>query len=41
MTTFCDEYIYPYPDYLDDVASPAILIRKERYSITATIGWRF
>ncbi|MGN0202774.1 MAG: hypothetical protein ACI399_07730 [Candidatus Cryptobacteroides sp.] len=41
MTTFCDEYIYPYPDYLDDYLSPAILNRRERYNITATVGWRF
>ncbi|MCQ2162252.1 MAG: hypothetical protein MJY86_03145 [Bacteroidales bacterium] len=41
MTTFCDEYISPYADYLEDLASPLILNKRERYSITATIGWRF
>ena len=41
LTTLSDEYISPYADYLDDVASPMILNKRERYNITATIGWRF
>ena len=40
-TTFSDEYISPYADYLDDFASPLILNRRERFDITATLGWRF
>jgi len=38
---FSDEYISPYADYLDDFASPMILNKRDRYDITATIGWRF
>ena len=41
LTTFADEYISPYADYLSDYASPMILNKRERYDITATIGWRF
>ena len=36
-----DEYISPYADYLSDVASPMILNKRDRFDITATIGWRF
>lgn len=36
-----DEYISPYADYLSDIASPLILNKRERFDITATIGWRF
>ncbi|HCQ72621.1 MAG TPA: hypothetical protein DIT75_04380, partial [Rikenellaceae bacterium] len=36
-----DEYISPYADYLDDVASPMILNQRDIYSLTATFGWRF
>jgi len=35
-----DEYISPYEDYLE-CGSPLILNKRERYDITATIGWRF
>ena len=38
---FSDENIFPYDDYLDDYASPIILNKRERYSLTATFGWRF
>ena len=41
LTMFSDEYISPYIDYLSDVASPMILNKRERWDITATIGWRF
>ena len=41
LTTFADEYISPYADYLYDYASPMILNKRDRYDITATIGWRF
>ena len=41
LTTFSDEYISPYSDYLYDYASPMILNKRDRYDITATIGWRF
>ena len=41
LTTLADEYISPYADYLSDYASPMILNKRERYDITATIGWRF
>ena len=41
MTAMTDEYISPYIDYLGDYASPLILNRRERYDITATLGWRF
>ncbi|MBR5175641.1 MAG: TonB-dependent receptor [Bacteroidales bacterium] len=40
-SAFSDEYISPYADYLSDVASPMILNKRDRYDITATIGWRF
>ena len=40
-TAYADENIYPYPDYLSDYASPDILNKRDRYDITATIGWRF
>ena len=40
-TTLSDEMISPYADYLSDVASPLILNKRERFDITATIGWRF
>lgn len=41
LMTLSDEYISPYADYLDDVASPMILNKRDIYSVTATIGWRF
>ena len=41
LTMFSDEEIFPYSDYLSDFASPMILNKRERYDITATIGWRF
>ena len=41
FTALADEYISPYADYLYDYASPMILNKRERYDITATIGWRF
>ncbi len=41
LTALSDEYISPYADYLSDVSSPLILNKRERYDITATIGWRF
>ncbi len=41
MTAFSDEFISPYADYLSDYASPLILNKRERYGITATLGWRF
>lgn len=41
MTAFSDEFISPYADYLTDYASPLILNKRERYEITATLGWRF
>ena len=41
LTTLSDEYISPYADYLSDFASPMILNKRERYDITATVGWRF
>ncbi len=41
LTMLSDEYISPYADYLDDVASPMILNKRNIYSITATFGWRF
>ena len=41
LMMFSDENIFPYDDYLDDYASPIILNKRERYSITATLGWRF
>ena len=40
-SAFSDEYISPFADYLSDVASPMILNKRDRYDITATIGWRF
>ena len=40
-STLTDEYISPYADYLSDVASPLILNKRDRFDITATIGWRF
>ena len=40
-SAFSDEFISPYADYLSDVASPMILTKRERYDITATLGWRF
>lgn len=47
-SAFADEYISPYADYLLDEpyatiddASPRILNKRDRYDITATIGWRF
>lgn len=41
MTALSDEYISPYADYLSDVSSPMILNKRDIYSITATLGWRF
>jgi len=41
MTTFADEFISPYADYLDYVSSPLLLNKRERYDITLTLGWRF
>lgn len=41
LTTMADETISPYADYLIDYASPMILNKRERYDITATLGWRF
>ena len=41
MLSFTDEYISPYDDYLYDYASPMILNKRDRYEITATLGWRF
>ena len=41
LTTFADEYISPYADYLSDYASPMILNKRDRYDIIATVGWRF
>lgn len=41
MSTYCDETIYPYADYLSDYTSPAFLVKRNRYSIIGTIGWRF
>ncbi len=41
LTMLSDEYISPYADYLSDVASPLILNKRDIYSLTATIGWRF
>lgn len=47
-SAFADENISPYADYLLDEpnaiiddASPMILNKRDRYDITATIGWRF
>jgi hypothetical protein len=40
-TFLYDETIFPYADYLDDCASPAILNKRERYDLTLTLGWRF
>ncbi len=40
-SAFSDEYISPYADYLSDIASPMILNKRDRYDLTATIGWRF
>lgn len=41
LTMLADEYISPYADYFDDVASPMILNKRDIYNVTATIGWRF
>ncbi len=41
MIMYADEYISPYADYLDDVASPLILNKRNKANIVATIGWRF
>lgn len=41
MTTFSDEYISPYMDYLDDCASPMILNKRSLWNLVATFGWRF
>lgn len=41
LLTLADELVSPYKDYLDDTPSPLILNKRERYDITATIGWRF
>ena len=41
LTMLSDEYISPYADYLEDLASPMILNKRDLYSITATFGWRF
>lgn len=41
LTMLSDEYISPYADYLKDLASPMILNKRDLYSITATLGWRF
>ncbi len=41
LTMLSDEYISPYADYFDDVASPMILNKRDIYNVTATIGWRF
>lgn len=41
MTMLADEYIFPYADYLSDLASPMILNKRDIYNVTATIGWRF
>ena len=41
LTTLADEYIYLYDDYLDEVASPVMLNKRQRFNITATFGWRF
>lgn len=41
LTMLADEYISPYADYLSDCASPLILNKRERWSLTATFGWRF
>ncbi len=41
LTMLSDEIISPYADYLSDVASPLILNKRDIYSLTATIGWRF
>ncbi len=40
-TAFSDEYISPYADYLSDYASPMILNKRDRFDVTATLGWRF
>lgn len=40
-TAYSDENISPYADYLDDIASPMILNKRDRFDITATLGWRF
>ncbi len=41
LMTLSDEYISPYADYLEDMASPMILNKRSIYSVTATFGWRF
>ena len=41
LTTYADEMISPYADYLSDYASPMILNKRDRYDIVATVGWRF
>ena len=41
LTMLSDEYISPYADYLEDLASPMILNKRDIYNVTATIGWRF
>ncbi len=41
LTMLSDEYISPYADYLEVLASPMILNKRDLYSITATFGWRF
>lgn len=41
LLTMADEWVSPYKDYLTDCPSPLILNKRERYDITATIGWRF
>lgn len=41
MSTYCDENVFPYADYLADYTSPALLIKRNRYCVTATLGWRF
>ena len=41
MIMYSDESISPYATYSENLGSPLILNKRERYNLVATFGWRF
>lgn len=41
MRAYANEYIFPYADYINDVASPIIKNERTRWDVVLTLGWRF
>ena len=35
------EYFYPYGNYIDNTASPEVLVKSNIVDIVLTLGWRF